>query len=153
MSQLVVTDTSCLIALRQVGHLDLLPQLYDDIVAPHAVIAEFRQRPVWLREVRVDDPEAVRRLLLRGLDWGEAEALVLARTLANVLLLIDERRGRRTAAGFGLRVLGTAGLLTIAKREGLIPAVRPLLDALIQQHDFKLSRTIYEGILREAGEW
>ncbi len=152
MSRIVVTDASCLIALDRVAILEVLPRLYGEIVAPHAVVAEFGQRPEWLREETVEDRAAVRRLLLRGLDWGEAEALVLAQTLPDVLLLMDERRGRKAAAGFGLPVLGTAGLLAIAKREKLIPAVRPILDALIEKHDFRLGRAFYEQVLREAGE-
>ncbi len=152
MSRLVVTDTSCLIALDRVGLLGLLPQLYAEVVAPRAVVAEFGRRPDWLREEHVEDRDAVRRLLLRGLDWGESEALVLAQTLPDALLLIDERRGRKAAAGFGLPVLGTAGLLAVAKREGLLPALRPILDTLIEQHDFRLATRFYEQVLREAGE-
>ena len=152
MSRLVVTDTSCLIALNQVGVLDLLPRLYDEVVAPHAVVAEFGRRPGWLREELVEDRDAVRRLLLRGLGWGESEAIVLARTMPGVRLLVDERRGRKAAAGFGLPILGTAGLLAIAKREGLLSAVRPVLDALITEHEFRLSRALYGAVLRDAGE-
>ena len=152
MNRLVVTDTSCLIALNQVGLLDLLPRLYDEVIAPHAVVAEFGQRPDWLREETVEDRDAVRQLLLRGLDWGESEAIVLARTMPGVRLLIDERRGRKAATGFGLPILGTAGLLAIAKREELLAEVRPVLDTLIAEHDFRLSRILYEQVLREVGE-
>jgi predicted nucleic acid-binding protein len=152
VSRLVVTDTSCLIALDRVGVLSLLPQLYDDVVAPPAVIAEFGRRPDWLREEAVEDRAAVRRLLLRGLDWGEAEAITLARTLPATRLLVDEVRGRKIAVGFGLPVLGTAGLLVVAKDAGLIPAVKPLLDALRDKHEFRLSDRLYADVLAQAGE-
>ena len=132
--------------------LDLLPRLYDEVVAPHAVVSEFGRRPAWLREEVVTDRSAVRRLLLRGLGWGEAEALVLARTLPDPLVLIDERRGRKAAIGFGLPIMGTAGLLAIAKQRGLLPAVRPILDTLRGEHDFRLADRHYEAVLREAGE-
>ncbi len=152
MSRLVVTDTSCLIALDRVELLGLLPRLYSELFAPRAVIAEFGRCPSWLREEVVEDRDAVRRLLLRGLHEGEAEALVLAQGLPDALLLLDERRARRVAAGLDLPVLGTAGLLAIARREGLIPALRPVLDALIEEHAFRLSRSLYEEVLREVGE-
>ncbi|WP_420455793.1 DUF3368 domain-containing protein [Rubrivirga sp.] len=157
MSPLVVTDTSCLIALSGVGRLGLLPALFTDVVAPHAVVAEYEPKasaplPGWLREVEVADRAGVRRLLLRGLDWGESEAITLARSLPGALLLADERRGRRAAAGFGLPILETAGLLLTAKREGRLAAVRPVLDEMRDRHGFRLADAIYEQVLREAGE-
>ena len=157
MSPLVVTDTSCLVALSRVGQLGLLPSLFTDVVAPRAVVTEYERKasaplPGWLREVEVADRAGVRRLLLRGLDWGESEAITLARSLPDALLLVDERRGRRAAAGFGLPVLGTAGLLLTAKREGRLATVRPVLDEMRDRHDFRLADVIYEQVLREAGE-
>jgi hypothetical protein len=51
----------------------------------------------------------------------------------------------------GLKVVGTAARLVMAKDRGLIDAVRPLLDALLAC-GFRLSRTVYEKILAIAGE-
>ena len=93
MSRLVVTDTSCLIALDKVTLLDVLPRLYDDVAAPPVVVAEFGRRPEWLVQRSVEDRDAVRALILRGLDEGEAEAIALAREADAAQLLIDERRG------------------------------------------------------------
>lgn len=45
MSRLVVTDTSCLIALDAIERLDILSGLYDDVLVPSAVVAEFGRRP------------------------------------------------------------------------------------------------------------
>lgn len=152
MRQVVITDTSCLIALDRVGLLDVLPRLHDDVVAPPTVIAEFGRCPSWLREEPVRDAAAVEALIARRLDPGEAEALVLARVIPNALLLIDEARGRRIALSFGLSIIGTAGLLAVAKDAGLLPAVKPILDALREHHDFRLADRHYEQVLREAGE-
>jgi predicted nucleic acid-binding protein len=152
VSRLVVTDTSCLIALDRVESLDLLPQLYDEVVAPSAVVSEFGRCPDWLREEAVEDRAAVRRLLLRGLDWGEAEAITLARTMPVTRLLVDEVRGRKSAVGFGLPILGTAGLLVVAKDAGLLAAIKPTLDALRDAHDFRLSDRLYADVLAQAGE-
>ena len=86
------------------------------------------------------------------LDAGEAEAIALALSLPQTTLRIDEVRGRRVATRLGLDVLDTAGVLLRAKRRGLVPAVRPLLDALREQHSFRLSNALYEQVAREAGE-
>ena len=62
----------------------------------------------------------------------EAEAIVLAIERRADLLLVDERRARRTATDAGLTVTGLLGVVTRAKRAGLIDLAKPVLDELIQ---------------------
>lgn len=50
-----------------------------------------------------------------------------------------------------LLVTDTTCLIAL-ERVGLLPAVRPVLDVLIEPHAFRLSRALYEAVLREAGE-
>lgn len=50
-----------------------------------------------------------------------------------------------------LIVVGTAGVLFLAKERALIPAVRPVLDAL-RAANFRLRQDVYEEVLRAAGE-
>ena len=147
---LVVTDTTCLIALDRIDRLHVLPALFE-VVAPPAVVVEFGRRPPWLSVLPVADAARVADLKT-ALDAGEAEAIALALSLPQTTLLIDEVRGRRVATRLGLNVLGTAGVLLRAKRHGLAPAVRPLLDALREEHSFRLSDALYGQVLREAGE-
>ena len=150
MSTLVVTDTSCLIALDRIGHLSLLPALFD-VLAPPAVVAEFGRRPQWLTVRPAHDAVRVDKLL-KVIDRGEAEAITLALTIPGAELLIDEARGRKVAQDLGLQVTGTAGILLEGKRQGQIAAVRPLLDALIREHNFHLSEQLYTHIVETAGE-
>jgi predicted nucleic acid-binding protein len=44
------------------------------------------------------------------------------------------------------------GLLLVAKRRGLITAVRPILDALDTGAGFRMRRELREQVLRTAGE-
>ncbi len=152
MSALVVTDASVLIALSRIGKLDLLDRMYDRVLAPSEVAHEFGTCPDWLHVEDVADRDAVHRLVRRPLDLGEAEAIVLALSKPDATLLIDEAKGRKVAAGFGLRIIGTAGVLAGAKERGLIDAVAPLLDELIGVHGFRLSEHLYHVILRLVGE-
>ena len=64
---------------------------------------------------------------------------------------MDDDPARRLATELGLQVIGTAGVLILAKERQLIPAVRPCLDALIENRFF-LARTLYELILKRVGE-
>jgi hypothetical protein len=87
-----------------------------------------------------------------NIDWGEAEAIALALELKADLLVMDERRGRAVATSYGLQVTGLLGVLLQAKRNNLIPAIKPLLDQLIEQADFRVSSQLYTTILQSASE-
>jgi len=44
------------------------------------------------------------------------------------------------------------GLLLVAKRQGLINAMRPVVDALMNEAGFRVSNQLYVEVLRVAGE-
>ncbi|UBF24526.1 DUF3368 domain-containing protein [Kovacikia minuta CCNUW1] len=56
------------------------------------------------------------------------------------------------ASRFGLNITGLLGILLIAKQPGLIQAVKPLLDNLINQAGFRVNSSLYTRILQTAGE-
>jgi predicted nucleic acid-binding protein len=86
-----------------------------------------------------------------GLDPGETEVLSLALELGTHTVVVDERAARRTALALGLPLVGAVGLLARAKREGILPAVRPGIEAL-QRTGFFVSSALVDRVLREAGE-
>ena len=67
-------------------------------------------------------------------------------------MLIDERLGRREASQRGLSIIGLLGVLLVAKRRGLVVAIRPVLDDLIAQAGFRVSGQLYAEVLIAAGE-
>lgn len=91
-------------------------------------------------------------LSLRGeLDPGEAAALVLATEVSADLVLMDDLPGRHAARRLELSVKGTLGVIVAAKRQGLVEAVRPLVQAL-QKQGARLSPRVIQRALRVAGE-
>ena len=118
--QLVVVNTTPIIALALIGKLDLLRQLYGQVITPSAVQAEVLaggstgvgwvelQDAAWLRVVSLQDPR--RADLLADLDRGEAEVIALAQEIDADLVIIDERLARRHAKRLGLRLTGTVGV-------------------------------------------
>lgn len=92
------------------------------------------------------------RQLCAQLDRGEAEAIVLALERRADVLLVDERRGRRVTAAFGLRVIGLLGMLAEAKRIGLIERVKPVLNDLIGRAGFWIGADLHAKVLAELGE-
>lgn len=92
------------------------------------------------------------RDLLATLHLGEAEAIVLAGEVHADLILLDEARGRATAAQRGLVVMGALGTLLRAKRKGLLDEVKPLIGRLERELGFFISPALREDVLRQAGE-
>lgn len=62
---------------------------------------------------------------------GECGAIVLAQELSADRLLLDDWEARREAVSRNLPVVGTVGVLLLAKRQGLISNVRGILNDLI----------------------
>jgi predicted nucleic acid-binding protein len=159
VTQRVVSNTTPLITLGEIGLLDVLRQLYGTLWIPPSVFAEYQhgrsahpQRPdlqgvSWVTVHSAPTDPSVPALL----DAGERDAIALARASQATRILIDERNARAVAIRLNLTVTGSAGVLLAAKHIGIIPAVKPYLDLIVTQGRF-ISSTIYTQILRQAGE-
>lgn len=139
----------CLIGLERIGHLDVPPALFDPILIPPAVANEFGHPLPWL-QVQAPANKLVVTALKTFLGGGESEAIALAQEV-DALAILDDRRARRAARQLGLRVKGTVGLLAQAKQEGVIPLLKPILNAL-EANGFFMSDELKEEALRLAGE-
>jgi predicted nucleic acid-binding protein len=90
--------------------------------------------------------------LAAELDPGEAAMISLAQQLKNAVVLIDERKGRRVAERvYGLRILGTGGLLLRAKTVGLIAGVQSCLSAM-KANGYYLGDRLVRAVCQAAGE-
>lgn len=160
---IVVSNTSPIINLACVGQLDLLRQLYGQVIIPQAVFAEIAiagtgepgaeevQKLDWIGRRSVTQGQLIKVLRLE-LDAGEAEAIACALEINADLLLLDERRARDTAQRLGLKFIGILGVLTEAKRQQRIPRIRPVLDNLRHQAGFWVTDALYRRVLEAAGE-
>jgi len=112
----IVSNASLLINLSRIEKLDLLRNLYNEIIIPegvwHEVVVEGVDQPgaeiirsaVWIKKRAVKNRELV-QALRQELDTGEAEAIALSLEIRAELLLMDEHLGREVARHFGLRLL------------------------------------------------
>ena len=154
----VVSNTGPLIALAQIDQFDLLRRLFVKIIIPPAVRAEIQDEisvaaltaADWITVQPTQDTLA-EQLLREEFDAGESEAIILAKELNADLVLIDERAAARKARTLGLRVIGTLGVLLLGKRAKHLATIKPLLDSL-REHDFRMSNSLYDQVLRDAGE-
>lgn len=159
MVDIVVADTGPLIALARIESLALPRALFSRVLLTPVVLAECMAKPsrgegaliqaaleaghLQLFEAPDADPDW-------NIDAGEASSIALA--LANNFgVLIDDKAGRNLAHRLACPVLGTAGLLALAKRKGHVQKIRPLLVALTESGYF-LGETVIQDALRLAGE-
>ena len=114
----VVSNSSPLIALEQLGLLNLLKQIFGTVLVPPAVVRETAPTvtlPQSIIEQTLLQPIGS-QILSASLGAGESEALSLALELKASLLILDERPARRLAGALGIPVMGTLGLLLKAKK-------------------------------------
>jgi hypothetical protein len=147
-----------LINLAGVGLLELLPALYGTLWVPEAVSREYtagiRAGDTSLEEfawVKLASPVVVQTKLPPGLGAGEVEAISLAVAVNARAILLDERLARGVAREKGLLVVGTLAVLIAAKQNELLVAVKPVIDAMIQQGRH-ISERLYQQIIVTAGE-
>ncbi|GHT91354.1 nucleic acid-binding protein [Spirochaetia bacterium] len=157
---LIISDASPIIGLAICKKLDVLQSLFDDVYIPLAVYDELNVQgkpeydaiAEWAKGkiVQAGNVPLINALRV-NLDPGESEAIALYWEKQADFLLIDEKRGRAIARSGGIKIVGTAGLLLLAKERGLIHAIKPSLDILIR-NDFRISDLLYRQLLRKAGE-
>lgn len=149
----VVSNSSPLIALQQIGQLDLLQALFITLLVPPAVAREITPTvtiPNWIMERTLTQAVGA-RILNSSLGPGESEAISLALEIGTQWIILDDRPARRLAQSLGLPVIGTLGVLLASKRRGRLEALRPQLDGLIK-FGFFIAPDLYEQILVDAGE-
>jgi len=160
--KLVVADSGPLIVLARSGLLEVLRQVAGEVLVPATVFAECTgdvrkpgahailvARDAGLLSVHAD-VAATALGNIAALDAGELAALALALHLKQPVLM-DERLGRQVAALHQIAVVGSAGVLLMAKRRGLIAAVGPVL-ASWQAMGYFLAPALLQAVLARAGE-
>ncbi len=148
----IVSNSSPLIALEQIGHLDLLEKLFATVLIPPAVARETARvvLPAWITERSLTQPIGP-QILRASLGPGESEAISLALEVGVQWIILDDRPARRLAQALGLPVIGTLGVLLASKRRGFLSTIQPCIDALVS-HGFRIAPDLYEHVLHDAGE-
>jgi len=156
-----VVNASPLILLGKIGQLSLLTRLTDELIVPASVVREINLGPSsdparkWLlgagkRFVKADAP-AETPLTLWDLGDGETAVLSWARGHSKFEALLDDRAARQCARAFGINYRGTLGVVLAAKAKKLIPAAKPLCDALIKA-GYHINPATLRAALRLVGE-
>jgi predicted nucleic acid-binding protein len=141
--KIIISDTSCLIALTNIGRLDILRRICQTVLVTPEIAAEYGEElPAWITVVPVRDREKV-KLIQRTLDSGESSAIALALETKKPLLILDDAQARSFAVDIGLSITGTLGILIAAYRQGVISDIDSIISEL-RSHDFRLPRDLPE---------
>jgi predicted nucleic acid-binding protein len=149
------------IHLSRAGLLSLLQVAAPRIAIPSPVADEKRAKgeddvavralagAAWLHIV--EGPEIPAEVAVWDLGAGESAVLAWALLHPPAIAILDDRQARRCAAALHVPLIGTLGLVLIAKRRGLVPAARPILEMLVARGMY-LSATVIEQALGLVGE-
>lgn len=161
MAERAIINASPLIFFSRSGHLALLQAFASEVWVPQPVAKEILQRcahdvtartiehTAWLRIQPT--PPIPQRVLEWRLGAGESSVLALATAHPGTEVIIDDLAGRKCAASLNIPLRGTLGIVLVAKRRGLIPLARPVIEAMMGAGLY-LSRRVLDEALGRVGE-
>jgi len=152
----IIGDSSALVALSIMNRLDLLETVFGTIYVPQAVYDEvtisskpqskklktFLEGKIISVEVNIEQ---------MGLGRGELEAIALYKNMNADFLLIDDRRAKSFAKLNDVNVIGSLGVMVLAKELGKVETIREDLEKLLDSDVF-ISESLISRVLASVGE-
>ena len=153
---MIIGDSSALVTLATMDRLDLLEKIFDEIYVPQAVYDEvsisYKPQSIKLKKFLANKVEVVKLDISKmGLGQGELEAIALYKSKEADFLLIDDRRAKNFAKLNGINVIGSLGVMILAKDKGFIELLRDDLEKLVNSSLF-ISQSLIDRVLFEVGE-
>ncbi len=158
----VVVNSTPILALGNIGELDILRKMYGKIIIPVSVYNEVTAKQDtasktlsvaenWIEVQSIENREDYAMYRSR-LHSGEIEVMILAQQTPRAdLVIIDDMTARKTAEFLGLPLTGTIGVLIKAKQNGIISEVMPVLKKM-ENNGFFISDRIKQMISEKTGE-
>ncbi len=161
MARVVIADAGPLIALACIDALDLLRELFDEVIVTGSVRGECLAKPGddnrrissaiedgWLKVATEARKE---HSLSSSLGIGESDSIRFAlRGPEGSLLIMDDRLARRHALKLGLNIVGTARVLDLAERLGKIDSAERLINEMAEC-GYRISVELLKKIRDEKG--
>jgi predicted nucleic acid-binding protein len=160
--RIVVTNSTPVIALSSIYRLELLKDLYGEIIIPKAVHDEVMakkdsvsqlalvQANDWIITKIVINSEA-KKFFKVQLHEGEVEVMLLGKELKANLLIIDDYLAREYAKYLDFEITGTLGVILKAKEKRIIGEIKPLLSDLIDNGIY-IGNKLFQDVLKLAEE-
>lgn len=158
---MIISNTSPLYYLHQIGHIRLLNDLFGVVCTTSQVVAELDagvRQGLSIPDIRSNDSFKIQDIsfppfleLIPDLGYGEASVIALALENKGSLAIIDDSLGRSVALSQKIKLTGTLGILLLAKEDGLIASLSPLV-ADLRKNGFYCSKKLVDDVLRIANE-
>jgi len=153
---MIIGDSSALVALSIMDKLDLLESIFGEIYVPKAVYDEvtisYKPQSVKLKNFLANKIVNVEITISQmGLGAGELEAIALYKDKDSNFLLIDDRRAKSFAKLNDVNVIGSLGVMILAKELGKVETIREDLEKLLDS-DIFISESLINKVLSSVGE-
>lgn len=155
---MIVSDASPLIVLLKTNNITILKDLFQQITIPQAVYKEITAKKQekslfdkidWIKIRKIKNADMA-SFIEKLLDKGETEAIILAKEL-QTKLLIDDAKARKYAKMLDIEVIGTLGLLKMAKTHGIIISVRGVISKMLDE-GYYINDELIKSLLIDVGE-
>lgn len=145
---LIVSDSTTIITLINIDRVDILKNLFEQVIIPFKVYDEVCIKGVTLDASFFIKKEIVDKnlykLLSKSLDAEESEALVLAMEM-KLTLLIDEKKDRSIAHNMDIPIMGLLGVLLLGYKKSILSYGETLkVFESIKKVDFRVSQRLEE---------
>ena len=161
---LITCDTNIIIDFSKINHLYLLKDIFNNVMIANEVKEELlageetgtgesdiiKAMNEWIKVKEVKNKIALESLKIHIGD-GEAASIILYMETNADLLAINDLKARGVASAMGVKIIGTLGILRLAKDRGMLKQVKPLLDELRKVGAY-ISNVLYNRMLKDVGE-
>jgi len=153
---MIIGDSSALVALSVMDRLDLLEKIFEKIYVPQAVYDEvtisYKPQSVKLKNFLADKVVDVELNIAQiGLGQGELEAIALYKNMGADFLLIDDKRAKSFAKLNSVNVIGSLGVMVLAKELGVVETIRDDFEKLLKSDVF-ISKSLIDKVLMGVEE-
>ena len=143
----IISNTSCLIVLDNIGMVDVLKELYGKVSITEEVSKEFGKTvPDWIEVRKVSDNKYL-KLIKNFVDLGEASTIALAVETDDIVIILDDLKARKLAQKLNLKITGTIGVLIKARKRNIITSTQEVLNKL-RNEGFRISDEIEKEFLK-----
>ena len=158
----VVSNSTALIFLAKINKLNLLRDIFGKIIIPEEVYFEVAVKGCgrpgseeirlaikdWIIVKKVRNKE-LKKLLSLILDEGEAACIALALEIKADYVILDDLMARKIAGSLELNIIGTIGIILLAKKLKLIDNPKSIILSL-RRAGFWLSENLLKKVLELA---
>ncbi|MCF8362974.1 MAG: DUF3368 domain-containing protein [Prolixibacteraceae bacterium] len=139
----VIADSGPIISLALIDKLHILDSIFDEVKIANAVWKELTrdESKSFIDRIKLYFKDKIFKIigfneLTFIMDYGESESLILYNEIEADFLLIDDKKARNIAENFGMKCIGTLGLLSIAKDKNLVSDLRPIFIEFLKNKRF-----------------